>query len=638
MAPVLVLGVAMARPQDAASPVAPAAATAKVCPTCKHTFAATDRFCPIDGVPLADAPAKRERTQVCPRCQRTYDSYARFCSVDGAPLRMTGGVAESVAPTPTAGPAAKVASWTPTSREGATSESLAVAPGLTGSAYVAMLRASLMAPADSRGPLDAKARELAERFRVERRIAAAVHFQAADVHHKELAVRLQRHLAARLRATELRDLELVSPTVLDAGRVWKRLVIDGAVSADRDDHATVRIGLVVRDADRSDKQPAEDFVATFTGDAASADRAVEPIESVVEQLAAVVVRRVRRQIEGQFADARQLARDGQRSRAVEAYVRFLFATPDFDTPQADEANEYVAAALHFSVLDWLWGESDMAVVGGHRAARRLPLGFRATTGPSAGGELPPAIVSVRDGSEMVLVPGGVELMGDDAGPAESRPAHSVSLAPFYIDKHETSVAQYERFLNATGHRSPASDGPNELRQFTGRSAKSECKQLPVVHVDWFDATRFGQWSGKSLPTEAQWERAARGRFAADYPRSVDANFAKRVNARQEGLVPNQLMSVFSFPTALNPHGCLNMLGNAAEWCRDWYDPGSYADSPAHEPLGPASGDLRVVRGGSWQSPVDELGPARRVGIAPTGRSAAVGFRCVLNLPNAALNR
>jgi formylglycine-generating enzyme required for sulfatase activity len=632
MALMLVFGVAVAHPQDAASP-ASLAAVAKVCPTCKHTFAATDRFCPIDGVPLADAPAKRDRARVCPRCQRTYDSSARYCSADGAPLKTIDGAAAPPGAA-TAGAAAKTISQPSGSEAATTNERATVATGLTGSAYVSALRASLVAPVESRATLEATARELAERFRLERRIVAAVSFEAAHPKHKELAARLQRDLAARLSAAEMRDLELQSPNTLDAQLGWKKLLIDGGVLLDRDDDMNVRISLAVRDAARGRDQPREDFAGTLDV-AAQADRSADPIVSLTEQLAAAVLQRVRRQIDSQFAEARQLARDGHKSRAVETYVRFLFATPDFDTPQADEANEYVVAALHFSVLDWLWGDPDIAIVGGHR---RLPIGFRSTSGPSATSELPPAIMCLRDGSEMVLVPGGTELMGDDAGPTDSRPAHPATLKPFYIDKRETSVAQYERFVNAAGHRTPAPDEVAEPRQFSGRAAKPELRQLPVVHVDWYDATRFAQWSGKSLPTEGQWERAARGRFAPDYPRSVDVNFAKRTNARQDALVPNQLTSVFSFPTALNPHGCLNMLGNAAEWCRDWYDPSFYAGSPSHEPLGPDSGSSRVVRGGSWQTPVDELTPTRRSAMPPTQRSGAVGFRCVLNLPNGSLTR
>ena len=91
------------------------------------------------------------------------------------------------------------------------------------------------------------------------------------------------------------------------------------------------------------------------------------------------------------------------------------------------------------------------------------------------------------------------------------------------------------------------------------------------------------------------------------------------------------MSVYSLPGAISPYGCQNMLGNAAEWCRDWYDPAYYAQSTSRDPFGPDSGDKRVIRGGSWPTPLEALGPTRRSGLVPTARSSTVGFRGVLSL-------
>ena len=227
---------------------------------------------------------------------------------------------------------------------------------------------------------------------------------------------------------------------------------------------------------------------------------------------------------------------------------------------------------------------------------------------------------------MVFVPAGTELMGNDAGPPEERPAHSVSLGAFYIDKLETSVGQYEQFLAAAEQRVPLPEDPAETGQWNGRTANPNCTQLPVVHVSWNDARAYAQWSGKSLPSEAQWERAARGRDQRSEVWGQESQISGQGSERKG------LMSVYSFPAALSPAGCQNMLGNVAEWCRDWYDPAAYARSSTDEPLGPDAGELRVVRGGSWRTPLDQLGPTRRTGLSPTSRSSTVGFRCVLRLP------
>ena len=514
---------------------------AKFCPTCKHFFPPADRFCRVDGVPLADAEPPRPNARVCPRCKQSFESTAKYCPRDGAPLAdvtdksstpakglttKTGTGKESTIPLGSTQPGASSGSTTADrarSNRAATDQN----SPYVGAAYINALHAALVAADDDKDRYRRKADTLGEQFHTERRKALAI-------------------------------------------------------------------------------------------DARAGDGGLEAVRSLNQRLSV------------HFDDGRRLAREGNRNQATEEFLKFLFGTPDFDTPQADEANQFVVATLHFSVLDWLWGEPEVAVVESDQPTRRLPLGFRPPPGESRSEELPRTIVCLRDGSEMVLVPGGTEMMGNDAGPPEERPAHSVTLGAFYIDKLETSVGQYERFMAATEQRVPQPDDPAEPGQWNGRTARPNSAQLPVVHVSWQDARTFAQWSGKSLPSEAQWERAARGRFAPDYPRAADPTFARHVNAGQ-GSGSRGLMSVFSFPATLNPSGCQNMLGNVAEWCRDWYDPAYYANSTADEPLGPDAGELRVVRGGSWRTPLDQLGSTHRTGLPPTSRSATLGFRCVLTL-------
>ena len=217
---------------------------------------------------------------------------------------------------------------------------------------------------------------------------------------------------------------------------------------------------------------------------------------------------------------------------------------------------------------------------------------------------------------MVLVPASSELMGSATGPPDEQPVHEVALRSFYIDKLETSVSQYELFIWATGHRRPESKEVGAPSQWVGRTSRSDAHHFPVVHVSWHDAREFSQWAGKSLPTEAQWERAARGSVPADPSRSS-----------------RSLASVYSYPSALSLVGCQNMLGNVAEWCRDWYDSGYHSQSEIEEPLGPASGELRVVRGGSSETPIEQLTWTRRAALKPTAQASTVGIRCVLNLPS-----
>jgi formylglycine-generating enzyme required for sulfatase activity len=436
-------------------------------------------------------------------------------------------------------------------------------------------------------------------------------------------------------------------------------LIDLSIARTGESNPRIKMDLALRDiafvksAEPQDELPPDNEIGPDSREEISGTLIGEIISQsglfagTLDSVTMEIMRRLNQLVEGQFDEARRLAASGLHELALEESIRFLFLTPEFDLPQAEEANQQVIASLGFSILDWLWGEPEMAVVESGMKPRRLPLGFRRAPGESSNGELPRTIICLRDGSEMVLIPGGTELMGNESGNEDARPAHPVALSPYYIDKFETSVAQYERFIAAMAHRVPQPDDPSHGSQWEGRAAKKEKAGMPVVYVNWHDARAYAQWAGKSLPTEAQWERAARGGFDPDYPQSLDPAFDRHVNARpgedskfrsqnsgsaRSGGDLGQLVSVYSFPTALTPFGCQNMLGNVAEWCRDWHDPTYYASGPADDPLGPDQGDKRVVRGGSWQTSLHLLGPAVRDAEKPAVRSAAIGFRCVLNLP------
>jgi hypothetical protein len=623
---------------------------ARFCPTCKHHFPATERFCRVDGVPLADAEAKRDAAKSCPRCKESFDSWTKFCPHDGAPLVDSLSTSKPTAgnrPVTTGSPArSTINSRTNSasnsarvhSNAAASLEPVATIPfdssQFVGAAYVFALRSSLEPDESVRRQWEDEAERLAERFRVERRLAVAIQVDLAIGSLRAAAEQAAAELTRRIRLAGSRDVELVAVSALPTTPGWKRLLINLSSSRDEGGESVSRLKLGFAEVELLPAhEPQSELASANENDQrreaiAHALRAARPIgppatasgraDDMIDQLCQHAFRRVHRLVHSHFDEARRLAREGKKSHAIEEHLKYLFGTPDFDTPQAESANEFIIGELHFSVLDWLWGEPENAVVDSATPSRRLPLGFRPAPSEVRSEELPRSIVCVRDGSEMVLVIGGTETMGTDAGPLDERPAHPVTLRSFYIDKLETSVSQYERFLAATDHRVPASDDAAESSQWHGRAAKLNAAQLPVIHVSWHDARAYAQWSGKSLPSEAQWERAARGKNQG-------------TEVRSQGSEVRGLLSVYSNPAALSPAGCQNILGNVSEWCRDWYDSKYYGQSSSDEPFGPDTGDVRVVRGGSWQTAVQEQSVTRRDSASPAARTQIVGFRTVLNI-------
>ncbi len=253
---------------------------------------------------------------------------------------------------------------------------------------------------------------------------------------------------------------------------------------------------------------------------------------------------------------------------------------------------------------------------------------------------PPIIspIMASDDNDMVLIPAGEFEMGIDrseipellewskgydatakAGWFEDEtPRHRVYLDAFYIDKYEVTNAQYKKFMEATGHNPPEFwDDP-----------KYNHPEQPVVGVSWDDANAYCKWAGKRLPTEAEWEKSARGgligkRFPwGDEPSHDYANYA--------GTVGNDIWSgpspVGSF--APNNYGLYDMAGNVFEWCADWYDKNYYSKSPKDNPKGPVSGTTKVVRGGGFGYTANNLRVSDRFGsYFPNRKYPLVGFRC-----------
>ena len=269
----------------------------------------------------------------------------------------------------------------------------------------------------------------------------------------------------------------------------------------------------------------------------------------------------------------------------------------------------------------------------------------------------PQTILEKDGAPMVLIPAGEFQMGNNEGSSREKPVHTVYVDAFYMDVHEVTVGQYNQFVHATGHLAPPEPG----YPLTDRH--------PIVNVSWHDAMAYAKWAGKRLPTEAEWEYAARGGLAKQkypwgnrLPDGTQCNFADKNLSRvwdRESIVevagnrfkagddPSDKSSddgytyaapVGSYPP--NGYGLYDMAGNVSEWCFDAYDENFYGSSPRKNPIASiiirdlennrtTVNELRVSRGGSWIFPAWAVQVNSRAnGARSTGMWTTNGFRCV----------
>ena len=192
---------------------------------------------------------------------------------------------------------------------------------------------------------------------------------------------------------------------------------------------------------------------------------------------------------------------------------------------------------------------------------------------------------------------------------DDRPPHQVTISAFQLDKHEVTNAQYAAFVKATGHRAPY-HWPVEGQD-----------DYPVYNVDWNDAKAYCGWAGGRLPTEAEWEYAARGgKEALSYPNGdkIDAKQARFNVSTGPG-------PVAKFDP--NGFGLYDMAGSVSEWTNDWFDGAYYAHSPSKDPQGPATGDYKVIRGGAWSDPPKRVTVFFRNWVRPNQTTPNIGFRC-----------
>ena len=302
------------------------------------------------------------------------------------------------------------------------------------------------------------------------------------------------------------------------------------------------------------------------------------------------------------------------------------------------------AALFFALL----------VAGSLRtAAQRPPETSEPMKKPATRVETPPrppgrgpVKQNSKDGLKYVWIPPGTFMMGCSPGDTEcdfEKPSHQVTVTKgFWIAQTPTTVGAYKRFASATGQQMPSA--PNFNFNWTNDN-------MPIVNVSWNDAQTYCQWAGGRLPSEAEWEYAARGgsteaRYgpldevawyadnsgrqrldSAEIVKSDSANYFKRLNGNGNGTHDVAQKRANGF-------GLYDTLGNVWQWVNDWYDANYYQSSPSSDPPGPSSGQHRVVRGGAWYFGPRGVRVSARAGVIPDVGVSYVGFRCVgeANIP------
>ena len=235
-----------------------------------------------------------------------------------------------------------------------------------------------------------------------------------------------------------------------------------------------------------------------------------------------------------------------------------------------------------------------------------------------------APVKELDPVPMVTIAAGEFLMGnpEGIGRADEWPQRSVYLDTFSIDQVEVTNERYLAFVATTGHRNP----PNPYGTGPLLSAKG-IEQLPVVQVTWYDAKAYCSWAKKRLPTEAEWEKAARGTDGRKFPWGNELATVKRANFDREWDEERTLHPVGTLPAGDSPYGVKDLSGNAREWVQDWYDAEYYRHGPDRNPRGPEKGIVRSIRGGSWHSPVSDITTSARGRGGFALQTHGTGFRC-----------
>jgi formylglycine-generating enzyme required for sulfatase activity/predicted Ser/Thr protein kinase len=338
----------------------------------------------------------------------------------------------------------------------------------------------------------------------------------------------------------------------------------------------------------------------------------------------------------------------QRWQSAREFYAALSAPPIAQTVAAQPANAPVVAPTRTvapRVPVWLWavgGAGAMFVLGlflfGVFAfllrptptpaptapppiavpATKVPEPTKAPDAPRAGDTR----VFAPDNAPMQFVPAGEFTMGSNEY-GDEKPIHMVYLDAFWMDKYEVTNTLYAACVNAGKCTRPSQTKSSTRDAYFGNS---QFNNYPVIYVDWNQAKTYCEWAGKRLPTEAEWEKAARGTDARIYPwgNSFDGT---KLNYSESNPRPGDTTQVGAYSSDASPYGIMDLSGNVVEWVADWYGENYYASSPRNNPTGPSSGQSRVLRGGSWINEQQFTRAANRFRGAVTNSYLNVGFRC-----------
>jgi formylglycine-generating enzyme required for sulfatase activity len=238
-------------------------------------------------------------------------------------------------------------------------------------------------------------------------------------------------------------------------------------------------------------------------------------------------------------------------------------------------------------------------------------------------------------NEMALIPAGKSQMGSKQSLMELRPhdlfntdrhtlgpenpAHEVFLHAFYIDIYEVSNLKYKKYVEDTKAKEPHG----------WKNAEFNADQQPVVGISWKEAVSYCKWLNKRLPTEAEWEKAGRGKRPIKYPWGDSPPDSERLNYNNE---KKNTMPVGSYKKGKSDYGVYDLSGNVSEWVHDWHFPEYYLFSPKENPQGPKKGQYKVIRGGNWRNTVEYVSLTYRNATTPRMRNMSLGFRCAKGTP------